>query len=159
MGHICIIGGGIIGTATAYYLSQLSEDSITIIESSERLFASASGFAGGFLAKDWFAPSVASLGALSFDLHRALAGENKGRQKWGYSSSTALGLANDEGVGAGKDQRDEDWLRQGTSRSTVASTDNDPTDVLRDDGSPAWLVKQKDRSVEVIGGTGTAAQV
>jgi glycine/D-amino acid oxidase-like deaminating enzyme len=49
-----ITGGGIIGTAAAYYLSESSDNpsSIHVIESAPRLFASASGYAGGFLAKD-----------------------------------------------------------------------------------------------------------
>src|SRR4051794_19166928 len=49
---IVIVGGGIIGTATAYYLSESHSNpsSIHIIESAPRLFASASGYAGGFLA-------------------------------------------------------------------------------------------------------------
>jgi len=158
MGHTCIIGAGIIGTATAYFLSQSSKDKITIIESSSRPFASASGFAGGFLAKDWFAPSVASVGALSFDLHKKLAEENNGGQKWGYSLSPALSLAVDEGKGIGSGQRGEDWLMDGTSRSTVASKDQ-TVDFLNDDGSPAWLTKQKGGSLETIGGKNTAGQV
>ena len=49
-----IISGGIIGTAVAFYLSQSSDNpsSIHVTESAPRLFASASGYAGGFLAKD-----------------------------------------------------------------------------------------------------------
>ena len=56
-----IIGGGIIGTAVAFYLSESSDNpsSIHVIESAPRLFASASGYAGGFLAKDWFSAPVA----------------------------------------------------------------------------------------------------
>lgn len=50
-----ILGAGIIGTATAYYLS-LSPDtpaqSIHLVETTPELFSSASGYAGGFLAKD-----------------------------------------------------------------------------------------------------------
>ncbi|KOC12542.1 FAD dependent oxidoreductase superfamily, partial [Aspergillus flavus AF70] len=62
-----ILGGGIIGSTIAYYLSETHPPGdIHIIESSTELFSSASGYAAGFLAKDWFGPDVASLGELSF---------------------------------------------------------------------------------------------
>ncbi|GAB1197183.1 hypothetical protein APSETT444_006474 [Aspergillus pseudonomiae] len=74
-----ILGGGIIGSATAYYLSEtLPAGDIHVVESSSQLFSSASGYAGGFLARDWFAPAVASLGELSFGLHESLAVEHGG---------------------------------------------------------------------------------
>lgn len=50
-----IIGAGIIGCATAYYLSHSGNTeagSIHLIEASPELFASASGKSGGFLASD-----------------------------------------------------------------------------------------------------------
>ncbi len=47
-----IVGTGIIGVATAYYLSQSTKEEIHIIEASPELFASASGNAAGFLARD-----------------------------------------------------------------------------------------------------------
>ena len=71
--------------STAYYLS-LSQpgSSIHLVDPSPTLFASASGRAGGFLARDWFSPSLAGLGALSFSEHKRLADEHGGREKWGY---------------------------------------------------------------------------
>lgn len=50
-----IIGAGIVGCTTAYYLANLGHtkpDSIHIVESSPELFASASGKAAGFCAPD-----------------------------------------------------------------------------------------------------------
>jgi len=50
-----IIGAGIIGCATAYYLSRSGNtkpDTIHLIEASPELFASASGKGAGFLASD-----------------------------------------------------------------------------------------------------------
>ena len=154
---IVIIGGGIIGTATAYYLSLSHADprSIHIIESAPRLFASASGYAGGFLAKDWFSTPVAPLGALSFDLHKKLAAEHDGVKRWGYASSTALSLAISEGIGVGKGPRGEDWLLEGTSRAGVAAE----TDTLNADGSPAWITRQKGGSLETISSEDGCAQV
>jgi glycine/D-amino acid oxidase-like deaminating enzyme len=155
-----IIGGGIIGTATAYYLSESSANpsSIHIIESAPRLFASASGYAGGFLAKDWFSAPVASLGELSFNLHKQLAKEHDGQKRWGYAPSTALSLAIDEGRGVGNGARGEDWLLDGTSRASV-SAEAGEGDVLREDGTPAWVTKQNGGTLETISSQDGCAQV
>jgi hypothetical protein len=54
-GDTVILGAGIIGLCTAYYLSQSGHtkpESIHLVDSSERLLHCASGFAGGFLAAD-----------------------------------------------------------------------------------------------------------
>ena len=152
-----ISGGGIIGTATAYYLSENQEpSSIHIVESSPELFASASGYAGGFLAKDWFAAPVASLGALSFDLHKQLAISNQGAKKWGYAPSTALSLAVNDGLGMGREERGDDWLLEGTSRADMAAEEGD---MLNGDGTPAWITKQKGYSLESISSEESCAQV
>lgn len=58
-----ILGAGIIGCATAYYLSHSGHtkpDTIHLVEASEELFASASGKAGGFLAADCMVPFLPS---------------------------------------------------------------------------------------------------
>jgi glycine/D-amino acid oxidase-like deaminating enzyme len=74
-----ILGAGIIGVSTAYYLSQsVPGSSIHLIDTSPEFFASASGKAGGFLAADWFGPASAPLGLLSFKLHKQLSDEYDG---------------------------------------------------------------------------------
>ncbi|KAI9887667.1 MAG: hypothetical protein M1823_000531 [Watsoniomyces obsoletus] len=133
-----IIGAGIIGVSTAYCLSQSSRTSATsilLIESSPRLFASGSGYAAGFLAKDWFSAATAPLGALSFALHKELAERYNGREKWGYSPSTATSLQ----ALRSSTLQDEDWLSEGASRSQLAvdKQDTDSGDV------PGWLIPQK----------------
>ena len=146
-----ILGAGIIGTSTAYYLSKsdkIDPASIHLVDSSPELFASASGYAAGFLARDWFTPSLASLGALSFDLHKKLAGENDGTQKWGYSKSTGTSL--EESVGRGG----KDWLLDGASRSVAAT--NTETQETGDD-RPAWL-KGKGK-LDIISSGDSTAQV
>jgi glycine/D-amino acid oxidase-like deaminating enzyme len=50
-----IIGSGIIGLCTAYFLSESGNaepESIYLVDASSELFRCASGFAGGFLAAD-----------------------------------------------------------------------------------------------------------
>lgn len=122
-----ILGTGIIGLSTAYYLSRFAEEKaaqgshtekheIHLVEATEELFASASGKAAGFLAKDWFQPAVTPLGEFSFDLHRKLAEEHDGRSKWGWSESTSYSLDRD-------DSEDED---DDSEEDLPAHTSTDP---------------------------------
>ncbi|KAL8817380.1 MAG: hypothetical protein Q9223_003782, partial [Gallowayella weberi] len=143
-----IIGAGIIGTSTAYYLSQsdTSPSSIHLVESSPQLFASASGYAAGFLARDWYSPPSASLGRLSFDLHKKLAKAHGGYEKWGYSRSTATSFA--ETIGGGED---EDWLGEGTSRAKAAKRIAE-----NDDTRPVWLAPRHGKPDIIDKGEGTA---
>ena len=109
--HTVIVGSGIIGISTAYYLSRLPleenpakisggdvqntkrEHYIHLVDPAPVLFEhAASGKAGGFLARNWFPPSVAELGAFSFDLHKKLAERFDGRNKWGWGQSTVINL-------------------------------------------------------------------
>lgn len=96
-----------MGLSTAYYLASLSRQNpdaaphiIHIVEPCPELFASASGKAGGFIARDWFSPALANLGSLSFDLHRQLAQEHDGRARWGWSESISYSLDRNAGAGA-----------------------------------------------------------
>ena len=147
-----IIGAGIIGSSTAYYLSQAPStsvpSSIHIVESSPELFASASGYAGGFLARDWFGPATAALGALSFDLHKQLAREHNGSEKWGYHRSTATSLQTVSG------NRGDEWLRQGVSRVEAANIQEPITE-----NAPAWLRQKRNGKIEVISEGKSTAQV
>ena len=137
-----IIGAGIIGTSTAYYLSQISKNPIHLVEVSPQLFASASGYAAGFLARDWFSPSLSALGELSFDLHKQLAEEHNGHVIWGYSQTTGTSLA--EIVG----KNGADWLMEGVSRSTAAANS------LKSSGNrPPWMKSGDDLDVMSDGST------
>lgn len=83
--HIVIVGGGIIGSSIAYFLSRAKNcPAVTLLESSKAVAPGASGKAGGFLALDWHGTSTASLAALSYELHRKLAKEHNGAERWGY---------------------------------------------------------------------------
>lgn len=175
-----ILGGGIIGLSTAYYLSSATttsssnakskSEAIHIVDSAPALFASASGFAGGFLAADWFSPDVASLGALSFRLHRELAEKFDGPRRWGYAPSWVYGLQELEGDvgktwkhGVGQQQGD-DWLSEGTSRAGVAPGEEkeggDKGMALKNaDGSPAVFTPQAGYSFETIATPEGCAQI
>ncbi|KAF3770829.1 FAD dependent oxidoreductase [Cryphonectria parasitica EP155] len=83
--HILIVGGGVIGSTTAYYLTRHpnfdpSKHTITLLEATS-IAAGASGRAGGLLAL-WAYPEC--LVPLSYRLHRELAEEHGGAEKWGY---------------------------------------------------------------------------
>ena len=55
---VVIIGGGIVGISTAFYLNKANANlNITIIDSTGP-YAGASGKAGGFIASDWTGPDI-----------------------------------------------------------------------------------------------------
>ncbi|PYH48558.1 NAD(P)/FAD-dependent oxidoreductase [Aspergillus saccharolyticus JOP 1030-1] len=171
---LLILGGGIIGLSTAYYASQAEPTRhIQIIDSASALFQSASGFSGGFIAKDWFSPEVTSLADLSFRLHQQLADAHDGRRKWGYSASQAFGVTMDEldaqGRKTGGKVRGEDWLLSGTSRaevakqfSSIAGGKKEPVEGdgrVDAQGNPTWMNQPADCVVEEISSEAGCAQV
>ncbi|KIJ16452.1 D-amino-acid dehydrogenase [Paxillus involutus ATCC 200175] len=97
--NIVIIGGGIIGCTTAYYISRHpsyspSTTSITVLEASAHGIAQgASGKAGGLVAK-WAYPR--ELVDISFPEHVKLAKEHNGKERWGWRF---VGCGNWEGRG------------------------------------------------------------
>lgn len=161
-----IIGGGIIGASIAHYLSDPSSSpnasqghEIHVVDSSAQLFSGASGLAAGFIAKDWFAPALAPLGALSYRLHKQLAAEHDGNRKWGYMPSTALSLNINRSQTDDNDDKEGgktgyDWLRDGSSRAEAASR-RETQEMMK----PEWLAKQPGATVEVISEEDTVSQV
>ncbi|KAL8946648.1 MAG: hypothetical protein Q9222_006982 [Ikaeria aurantiellina] len=83
--EIVIIGGGIIGCTSAYFLTRHplydpSIHKITLLEAS-KIAGGASGKAGGLLGL-WAYPS--NIVPLSYRLHAQLAREHDGATRWGY---------------------------------------------------------------------------
>ncbi|KAM3083889.1 hypothetical protein ACMFMG_002003 [Clarireedia jacksonii] len=158
-----ILGSGIIGLSTAYYLSQaLQPSTIHLTDPSPTLFSSASGYAGGFLARDWFTAACAELGELSFEEHRKLAEEHNGGENWGWAWSTSLSFVEGQkGRTDGKTRRGDDWLRADGSRA-VESNGVDKIQGPQKDvtGSrPRWLKTAEGDTLEVISGDESTAQV
>ncbi|AQZ11553.1 TDA3 (YHR009C) [Zygosaccharomyces parabailii] len=94
--HIVIVGAGIIGVCTAYYLTRhpdfdASTHHITVLES-KRVAGGASGKAGGLLAS-WAFPQ--QIVPLSFQLHQELSDEYDGDEKWDYRRLTTVSLEAD----------------------------------------------------------------
>ena len=82
---IVIVGGGIIGCTSAYFLSRHpsydpTKHRITLLEASQ-IAGGASGKAGGLLGL-WAYPNC--IVPLSFRLHSELAAEHGGEDRWGY---------------------------------------------------------------------------
>lgn len=94
--HIVIVGAGIIGVCTAYYLTRhpdfdASTHHITVLES-KRVAGGASGKAGGLLAS-WAFPQ--QIVPLSFQLHQDLSDEYNGDENWDYRRLTTVSLEAD----------------------------------------------------------------
>lgn len=157
-----ILGTGIIGLTTAYYLSSsLPPSTVHFVDPSPELFASASGRAAGFLAKDWFSPSLAALGELSFEEHKRLAEKEGGREKWGYMRSQGVSYTPSLTSGKKKKgERGEDWLRQDASRADAANEGvSEFVAGQEEELGPKWLSRSVGDEMEVIGEEGTTAQV
>lgn len=83
--NIVIVGAGIIGSSTAYFLTRHpkfnpSIHKITLLEATA-IASGASGKAGGLLAL-WAYPKA--IVPLSYSLHKQLAEEHGGKDRWGY---------------------------------------------------------------------------
>lgn len=92
--NIVIVGGGIIGCTTAYFLTRHKSfnpdlHTITLLEATS-IAAAASGRAGGLLAL-WAYPDC--LVPLSFRLHAELAERHDGANRWGYRRVNCGSLA------------------------------------------------------------------
>ncbi len=176
--HTVILGTGIIGVSTAHYLSQSQPpSSIHLVDPSNELFSSASGHAGGFLAKDWFNTSLASLGALSYNEHEKLAKENGGAEKWCYSRTVSTSLKK---VNAIDGERSDDWIRGCGSRADAAkgsgkaaaqaagdragAADKEQSPKERRRGEEEarkmpWLRRDEGDEVELVSDSGCEAQI
>ncbi|RLV88496.1 putative oxidoreductase TDA3 [Meyerozyma sp. JA9] len=168
--HIVIVGAGIIGVCTAYYIVHHPKFDpekyhITMIES-KRVAGGASGKAGGLLAL-WAFPQ--QIVPLSFRLHEELSKQYNGSEEWGYRRLTTVSLEGD--ISHIKDDRDSDSDSDSfinptnhsdsdsskppkkTSRSTRSSkTNNLPSDLN-------WITSSLISSCSSLGGTDTTAQV
>jgi glycine/D-amino acid oxidase-like deaminating enzyme len=110
--RVLICGGGVIGTATAYFLSRRGIEAIVIERTG--LACAASGKSGGFLALDWCdGTPLEALARRSYSLHAKLAGELGGG--WGYRGlATYSGFAGASyGADLGNAGRPVEWLAAG----------------------------------------------
>ncbi|KAG9019812.1 hypothetical protein FRB90_005960 [Tulasnella sp. 427] len=148
---IAIIGGGIIGTCTAFYLSRhpkIGSTRIHLFEGSS-IAAGASGKAGGFLAKDWHNPSTTSLAHLSFDLHQQLADEFDGESKWAYRRVTTVNVEIDAKRGRTRQVANAgEWLKS-VSKSTLAGTPDTTAQVTPGNFTNVLANAAKEKGVQI----------
>ncbi|WWC61016.1 uncharacterized protein I303_103594 [Kwoniella dejecticola CBS 10117] len=118
--HILIIGGGICGVSTAYFLAthsaRAASTKITLLEGT-KVAAAASGYSGGFLAKDWHGSATADLSAMSYDLHADLAKQFNGKEEWGYRTVDTLSIETDA-TRKSKKSSPLPWLADGLVHSS-----------------------------------------
>ena len=120
--NIVIVGGGIIGCSTAYYLTKLGHTKVTLIEAVEVAHA-ASGRAGGFLALDWCdGQRTGALARRSYHLHQQLA-ESLG-QDCGYRPMRTLSLeVRDKRAGVKKVKDSPEWIDGEVKNQSVIGTE------------------------------------
>ncbi|KAL4821138.1 FAD dependent oxidoreductase [Aspergillus spinulosporus] len=86
-----ILGAGVIGLSTAYYLALALNETTTpkppivVIEPSHDVCPAASGEATGGLGDFGFSVQTSPLGSLSYSLHQALAAAYGGTEQYGFS--------------------------------------------------------------------------
>ncbi|KAI9672234.1 MAG: hypothetical protein M1831_002048 [Alyxoria varia] len=179
--NIVIIGGGIIGATSAYYLTRhpsynRTKHHVTLLEAST-IAGGASGKAGGLLAL-WAYPS--QIVPLSFHLHAELAAEHGGEKRWGYrrigcgqlqARGRAVGSENRSAENGGKaevkngnDAANANANGNGNGDSSVSLKKRDPAALkrLRSKGFPDdldWIASESARAYESMGSPDDTAQV
>lgn len=115
---VVILGGGLQGCASAYYLKLRGFDDVTIVERTS-VAAAASGKGGGFLARGWGSGPTRALHEVSFDLHAGLA-KTLGLKT--YRKIKTLSVTGELGL--------REWPPRDKAKNSKFSPD-----------SPAWLDK------------------
>ncbi|OMJ22796.1 putative oxidoreductase [Smittium culicis] len=151
--RIVIIGGGVVGVSSAYFLSKYYEElnkgssgngqrevDIVLVER-QGLASCASGAAGGFLAKGTFhqGTDIEELSTKGFDLHQQLADELDGYSRYGYRRLSTYSV--ECAPNSAK-----------TSESASEQLANGDTEI-------SWLKQDAIVSSMQIGSTGDTAQV
>ncbi|WWC89932.1 uncharacterized protein L201_004861 [Kwoniella dendrophila CBS 6074] len=118
--HVVIIGGGICGVSTAYFLAthtaRLPTTKITILEGN-KIASAASGYSGGFLAKDWHGSATSDLSEMSYNLHEELSNKFNGQKEWGYRTVDTLSIETDA-TRKSKKSSPLPWLENGLVHSS-----------------------------------------
>ncbi|KAJ9258302.1 hypothetical protein DTO271D3_4708 [Paecilomyces variotii] len=160
--EIVIVGGGIIGCCSAYFLTRHpsydpARHKITILEATE-IAGGASGKAGGLLAL-WAYPS--NIVPLSYKLHAQLAEEHGGKARWGYRE-VHCGQVVANGRPLSDKSKDMAGAKVGGSSVSLQKRQETAKGQLRAAGVPSdldWLVPDLVRGYESMSGPGETAQV
>lgn len=133
--NIVIVGGGIIGVTTAYFLTRHPKfnralHTITLLEAAPTVACGASGKAGGLLAL-WAYPQC--LVPLSYKLHSELAAEHDGARRWGYRS---LGCGSIEAIVSNKRVQQQQQQPDGKAWEKLPKQDGTARDLLQETDFP-----------------------
>ncbi|KAK9322136.1 FAD dependent oxidoreductase [Lipomyces orientalis] len=168
-----IVGAGIVGLSTAFYLAKSSSAvstsrRIIVIDVSRQLFTCASGRAAGFLNRSWFDRPSATLAELSFLLHEELAEIYDGKTKWGYRRSRAWTVGMQSRAQTEEEYRTvtEERLRKQKAKAVDSGASarhhsemNEEEQVLAEDAQPPdWIFCDEEKTFQ-IAGPGECAQV
>ena len=155
---IVIIGGGIIGCTTAYYITrhprfEAGLTSVVVLEASS-VAGGASGKAGGLVAK-WAYPK--ELVDITFAEHEKLAKEHDGATRWGFRY-TGCG----QWTGRGEDLKDVGEMTAKVSLEKKDGLISGAKSATRDTEMPAdldWVKEELTDAYEPMAGDGETAQV
>ncbi|ODV80988.1 DAO-domain-containing protein [Suhomyces tanzawaensis NRRL Y-17324] len=170
--HIIIVGAGIIGVCTAYYLVHHPKFDpekyhITIVES-KRVAGGASGKAGGLLAL-WAFPQ--EIVPLSFQLHQELSDQYNGEEEWGYRRLNTVSLEGDishlKDLEEEDEDNDEDDVQPETFKQSKRHDSDSSSSLARDSTKTKaklpetlnWITESLISECSTLGGTDTTAQV
>ncbi|RKP31843.1 FAD dependent oxidoreductase [Metschnikowia bicuspidata] len=166
--HIVIVGAGIIGVCTAYYLVKNPKFDphmmhISLVEG-KRVAGGASGKAGGLLAL-WAFPQ--QLVPLSFQLHQELSDTYGGENEWDYRRLTTVMLEGDVSH-IGSDAEEDDYVSPQEHSDADNSADERPRQasdvprILKTRKLPNdlnWINETVVTQCSSLGGKYTTAQV
>lgn len=165
--HIVIVGAGIIGVCTAYYLVKHPEFDperyhISLVES-KRVAGGASGKAGGLLAL-WAFPQ--QLVPLSFQLHQELSDLYDGENEWDYRRLTTVSLEGDistmDESDLGDSETDETRHTASPPRTAAPKKTSRATKARDSRKLPSdlnWITEEFVTLCSLLGGKDSTAQV
>ncbi|KAI0462412.1 hypothetical protein LJB42_003904 [Komagataella kurtzmanii] len=161
--HIIIVGAGIIGVCTAFYLTRHSKFDpekyhITILES-KRVAGGASGKAGGLLAL-WAFPQ--QIVPLSFQLHSDLSEEFGGEDEWGYRRLTTLSVQGDisgQGIKGKEKSANTQQRKSAVTKNSIQVKSDLETEPSTLPESLNWIDKEFITEWNQLGNEQTTAQV
>lgn len=148
--HIVIVGAGIIGVCTAYYLVKNPKFDphmmhISLVEG-KRVAGGASGRAGGLLAL-WAFPQ--QLAPLSFQLHQELSDTYGGENEWDYRRLTTVMLEGDVSH-IGIDAEEDDYVSLHENGDADNSTDGTQANRSYTEIDPKSLNKERPRQASDV---------
>lgn len=107
-----ILGAGVIGLSTAYYLATSQRNtphSIFVVDPAHEQCVAASGQATGGLGSFGFSPETAPLANFSYKLHQQLAAENNGRNLYGFSQQSIYRVSPKDISGGAPQYPPDNW--------------------------------------------------